>query len=883
MRRRFIPYLCTLSIVFMLALSIMYIPSALSQNESEIIESLEELHDYVSTLPDGAFEHQNNRSIEGKRRALGNKVNAVIHQIKSGAYHGAISKLTSDIKEKADGWLVPPWDEELKDKVQDIINRIKGIDFSIEASPTSLTIALGESDFSIITITSLNSFSKSVSLTVFGVPPGVTTTLDPTQVTPPPDGSDFSTLTVHVDSTAVPESYVLTVAGTSGTLEHSVDITLEITELPPLPDFDISASPTSLTIQQGDSDFSTITIASKNGFSAPVDLAVTSASIIGVTTTLNPTQVIPPADDTETSTLTVSVDISATLGEYILTVTGTNDSLQRSVDIALEITELPPSPDFSIEANPAFLRIVQGSSDTSIITVTSKNGFSDLVTLTVSPAIDGVTYSLDPSTVTPPPDGTIPSTITIAVAKTATPNSYVLDLTGTSGALQRSASLSLEITTPPDVEPPTIRIDEPANESYVAGLVNIVVFMHDQNFKSAELTINNKCIASWTPENVSTGEHSIFWDTTLFEYPDGLYNITLSAEDKAGNDSEEKRIVTVDNTLPTIRIDEPVEGSYLAGVVNIKVFIQEDNLDKVELTIDDTVVVSWTISGEHVFNWNTTTSAEGVYFIKLNALDKAGNIGEKTIKVIVDNTAPTALIHAPTEGSYLKDEAFINVTGDDANFEKMELRIGVVLAKSWTTSGDKSFLWNTGAYSDGTYKVTLTVFDKANNSKEVFVTVALDNASPEIEAPTWTPREPSTDEDVNVTVKVSDRQPGSGIQSVTLWYRNTTMDDWQPISMSLNVTSGNWTATIPAQSMETTVEFYIEAFDNADNRAESVHYEYEVIAPAGIPLAWIVVIILLILAATAAAIYFWRKRRKEKQSLSSGRVENYKLTILFCF
>ena len=645
---------------------------------------------------------------------------------------------------------------------------------------------------------------------------------------------------------------------------------------PPFPDFSIEASPTTLTIAQGESDISIITIASLNGFSKLVDLTVSGAPS-GVTTTLNPTQVAPPADGSTTSILTVQVEDLANPGTYTLTVTGTSCSLLRSVDIELEITTIPPSPDFSIAVNPSSLSIQQGTSDTAIIIIASLNGFSDLVTLTVSPAIDGVTYSLDPSAVTPPADGTITSTIAIAVAETVTPNTYVLALAGTSGDLQHSASLSLEITTappPPDVEPPTVRIYEPANGSYLAGVVDIVVFVYDENFKSAELTINDTLTALWTPENVSTGEHSILWDTTVSEYPDGLYNITLSAEDEAGNSDESFVTVVVDNTLPTLRIDEPVEGSYIAGIVDIEVFIQEDNLDKAELTINGTEVVSWTLSGEHVFSWDTTTYAEGIYIVKLSALDKARNIREKTIKVTADNTAPTALIHAPVEGSYLRDTVSINVTGDDANFEKMELRIGVVLAETWTTSGDKLFSWNTRAYSEGAYKVTLTVYDKANSSEEVFVAVTVDNVLPVIEAVAWTPKEPSTDEQVNVTAKVSDPHSGSGIQNVTLWYKNITMDDWEPLPMSLNETSLNWTATIPAQSMETTIKFYIEAFDNAGNKARKPllsdeTYEYEVIAPAGVPLAWIAAIILLILAAIAVAIYFWRMRRREKQGVSS--------------
>jgi parallel beta-helix repeat protein len=60
----------------------------------------------------------------------------------------------------------------------------------------------------------------------------VTATLNPEQVTPPPDGSITSTLTVSVATTASPGSYILTVTGTSDSLTHSTYISLEITTLP---------------------------------------------------------------------------------------------------------------------------------------------------------------------------------------------------------------------------------------------------------------------------------------------------------------------------------------------------------------------------------------------------------------------------------------------------------------------------------------------------------------------------------------------------------------------------------------------------------------------------------------------------------------------------
>jgi uncharacterized membrane protein len=101
-------------------------------------------------------------------------------------------------------------------------------DFSISASPDSLTIVQGSSGTSTITVTSLNGFNSAVGLSVSGAPTGVTATLSPTSATPPSDGSATSTLTVLVDATAAAGNYILTVTGTSGSLTHNATISLVV-------------------------------------------------------------------------------------------------------------------------------------------------------------------------------------------------------------------------------------------------------------------------------------------------------------------------------------------------------------------------------------------------------------------------------------------------------------------------------------------------------------------------------------------------------------------------------------------------------------------------------------------------------------------------------
>jgi len=96
-------------------------------------------------------------------------------------------------------------------------------DFSITASPTSISIAVGGSGTSTITITPSGGFSGTVSLTATVNPStGLTATLNPTTITM----SGTSTLTVTASAAG---NYTVTVTGTSGTITHSTTVTVTVT------------------------------------------------------------------------------------------------------------------------------------------------------------------------------------------------------------------------------------------------------------------------------------------------------------------------------------------------------------------------------------------------------------------------------------------------------------------------------------------------------------------------------------------------------------------------------------------------------------------------------------------------------------------------------
>ncbi len=110
-------------------------------------------------------------------------------------------------------------------------------------------------------------------------------------------------------------------------------------EPPPGADYYLNATPASLTIPQGGTDNSTISITSINNFTDTLNLY--ASYISGVTSVLDPEQVFLPPNETVNSTLTVTVNSTATPGNYTLTVMAEpqNSRIINGVDIPLEITD----------------------------------------------------------------------------------------------------------------------------------------------------------------------------------------------------------------------------------------------------------------------------------------------------------------------------------------------------------------------------------------------------------------------------------------------------------------------------------------------------------------------------------------------------------------
>jgi hypothetical protein len=271
--------------------------------------------------------------------------------------------------------------------------------FSVSAN--NVSIGQGGSGTSSIYVTSQYGFTGSANLSVSGLPSGVTASFTPNPTT------GTSALTLTASSTAAIGTSTLTITGTSGATTSSTTFTLGVYQQ----GFSLTAG--SVSIGQGSSGTSTVSVNSQYGFTGSVNLAV-SGLPTGVTASwgINPTS--------GSSALTLTASSAAATGSTTLTITGTYGNLTATTTLAVTVN----APSFTLSAGS--VNLGQGSSGTDYIYINPQYGFSGSVNLAVTGLPTGVTASFVPN------PSISNSTLTFAAASTVAPGQYPLTLTGTS-------------------------------------------------------------------------------------------------------------------------------------------------------------------------------------------------------------------------------------------------------------------------------------------------------------------------------------------------------------------------------------------------------------------------------------------------------------------
>ena len=201
-------------------------------------------------------------------------------------------------------------------------------DFVISPSPASVSLTAGGSSAgTAVVVTVDGGFTSGVSVTVTGLPTGVTTS--PSSLTVQPGSPQSLFFTASSNAASGPSTVTLT--GTSGSITHATTISLNVALAP---DFSLALNPAALIPTAGGLGQQTsVTATLLNGFTGTVAISL-SGLPIGVTSSPSTLNLAPGAPQTVMFTSAAN----AVLGASTITITGQSGLLSHSSTLALTVT-----------------------------------------------------------------------------------------------------------------------------------------------------------------------------------------------------------------------------------------------------------------------------------------------------------------------------------------------------------------------------------------------------------------------------------------------------------------------------------------------------------------------------------------------------------------
>jgi subtilisin family serine protease len=288
------------------------------------------------------------------------------------------------------------------------------------------------------------------------------------------------------------------------------------------PDFTLTVSPSSASTPAGGSVSYTVSAAGVNGFTGDVALSLSGLSGSQAGWTFSPPVIVGGSG---TSQLTVTTSSTLASGSYPSTVSGTSGSMTRTAAMTLVVSA---PPDFAVAVTPSSQSVTAGSGVSSSVGVTSINGFTGDVALSLTglpPSVGTVAFS--PGTLA---GGAGTAVLTISTSASAAPGTYPLTVSGTSGSTSHGASLTLVVTAPPDfaigVVPSSISINRGRTATYSVSISSLRGFSGTVSLfvsgKPAGTTVGFK------PSSVVAPGSSTMTVKTTAKTPRGTFTLTVT-------------------------------------------------------------------------------------------------------------------------------------------------------------------------------------------------------------------------------------------------------------------------------------------------------------------------------------------------------------------
>jgi len=308
-----------------------------------------------------------------------------------------------------------------------------------------------------------------------------------------------------------------------------------------------------------------------------------------------------------------------------------------------------------------------------------------------------------------------------------------------------------------DNTPPTTILTSPISGGVLGIVVDVRGSASDINFAEYQLIIKNQSNPGM--QFVLGGNHTPVendmlgtWNT--FGLPEGMWDIKLTARDRAGNSSElilpvnlEPRPELIKSLSAEPRIFSPNNDGKRENTQ-----IQYELADTCDVTVDvldssNTVVLTSSRStlppDIHTYQWDGKDAAtnqvpDGIYHAEINASlsSNPSIIHTESISVEIDTALPMVVIDSPLDNSYIGGDRQVTGTITDVNLTEYSISYTGPLGTQAVAKENQGRENHTFAIikelAEGNYLLTALASDKAENIAQQNIAFVIDNTPPQV-------------------------------------------------------------------------------------------------------------------------------------------------------
>jgi flagellar hook assembly protein FlgD len=294
------------------------------------------------------------------------------------------------------------------------------------------------------------------------------------------------------------------------------------------------------------------------------------------------------------------------------------------------------------------------------------------------------------------------------------------------------------------------------------------------------------------------------WDGTDYSdtvVDDGDYTIHLLDDEVVTEPEEMLFNVTVDRTLPTVSVTDPVAGSFIRLKKRIIGTALDTNFLEYNVLYKEDTETEWkSVYAKHtgvesgtLYYWETE-ELNGNYQLKIFAKDLGENENEVVMDYIIDNTAPYSLIINPADAGVVNNVFTVTAETYDTDISKIRFEIKEDNEIDWTEVGAAteidttippegeevyySIQLDSANYNHGHYDLRAVAVDTAGNTdpSPQAITFLIDKMPPT----SWI-SEPLADEVVGGTVNITASSNDLDIGEIKISYREASQTEWLDI------------------------------------------------------------------------------------------------------